>query len=275
MIRPLLRVVSFTLIPGALAAQTDSLAPVRFNWTTVHVALVPDTAVGVTWWIFSSRIHYSGKQFQYSEHFDPQRVAAWASSADSMLEDDLPESDTLLAAAPTLVSRDGGLLGWQRPRVGEKWASRAYLVYYPRPESLAVANEPIQLDLALPDAREFMHQFLREAKVSRYAPDAARSAVIEADQTQEKPALVSGPPPVYPEILRQDSVEGDVWLQVIVDTTGQPEPRTLKILMAEDSLFGVEASRIVLGSRFKPARVDGKAVRVLVLLPVKFTLRRH
>lgn len=263
-------------LPSGLPAQADPLAPSRLDWTQVNVAVVPDTTAGVAVWFLSSRIHHYGKQFQYSERFDPKNVPTWASQSESLLVDSLPASDSLRwTAAPTLTSIGGALLGWQRTHGGGKWASRVSLILYPRPDSTRHDDEPLTLDLALGDAREFLDTLLDKTKLSRYVPDTARHMVADASHVQVKPEALSGPPPRYPESLRENGVEGDVWIEVIIDTLGHPEPRTLKVLMSDDPLFEVQARRTILGTRFKPGRVDGKPVRVLVVVPVRFTLTHH
>lgn len=259
-------------LPSALFAQVDPYAPARLDWTQVDVAIVPDTTGGVVVWFLSSRIHHYGKQFQYSERFDPKDVPAWASESESLLVDDLPASDSARGtAAPTLTSVDGALLGWQRVYRGGKWASRVSLILYPKPGS-APAKDPLTLDLALADAREFLDTLIDKTKLSQYVPEATHPPVLDVAHVQQKPEVLSNPGLHYPDALRQDGVEGDVWLEVIVDTTGHAEPRTLKILTADDPLFEVEAKRVILGARFKPGRVDGKLVPVLILLPVRFQL---
>ena len=262
-------------VPAGLSAQGDPYAAARIDWTQVDVAVVPDTAGGVVVWFLSSRIHHYGKQFQYREGFDPKNVPTWASQSESLLVDNLPASDSVrwTTAVPTITSIGGALLGWQRTYGGGKWASRVSLILYPRPDSTRHDDEPLSLDLALSDARGFLDTLLDKTKLSRYVPDS--TPPLDGTHVQRKPELLSTPKLQYPEGLRQDAIEGDVWLEFIVDTIGRAEPQTLKVLMADDPLFEAEAKRVILGARFKPARVDGKPVRVLVVQPVSFTLTHH
>lgn len=259
-----------------LTAQADPYAAARIDWTQVDVAVVPDTVGGVAVWFLSSRIHHYGTQFQYGERFDPKGVPAWASQSESLLIDSLPASDSLRwTAGPTLTSIGGALLGWHRTYGAGKWAPTVSLILYPHPDSARHDDEPLTLDLALRDAREFLDTLLEKTRLSRYVQDSTPPQVFGVTRVQQKPEVLYTPKVEYPEDLRLNAVEGDVWLEVIVDTTGHAEARTLKILTSDDPLFETEARRVILGARFKPGRVDGKPVRVLVLLPVRFTLTHH
>jgi periplasmic protein TonB len=91
---------------------------------------------------------------------------------------------------------------------------------------------------------------------------------------QERPELLAGPPPAYPPALREAGVEGDVVIQVVVDTLGRPEPASARIVQHAAPGFETSALRAILAARFRPARVWGRAVRVLVQVPVAFNLHR-
>lgn len=97
------------------------------------------------------------------------------------------------------------------------------------------------------------------------------SQVYTAAGVEEAPALLS-PPPAYPELLRRAGIQGRVLLQAIVDTTGRLEPGSLKILKSPSSGFDVATKRWALEARFRPARLQGRAVRVLVNLPSDFSM---
>src|SRR5437773_10322888 len=47
---------------------------------------------------------------------------------------------------------------------------------------------------------------------------------------EEKPSVLSGPQPQYPELLRQAGIQGRVMDQVIIDTTDRTEPPSLYVL---------------------------------------------
>src|SRR5439155_20024286 len=85
---------------------------------------------------------------------------------------------------------------------------------------------------------------------------------------EEKPSILSGPQLVYPDLLRQAGIQGRVIVQVIVDTTGRAEPNSVKVLQSPNPGFDQPAKNYVLKSLYRPARVHGRAVRVLVNQPL-------
>lgn len=104
-------------------------------------------------------------------------------------------------------------------------------------------------------------------------PD-SRNAWGEGD-VDEKPERLQTPPLEYPPLLRQAGFEGTVIIEVVVDTLGMPERGTLRVIQSGNRAFDGPASRAVLKSEFRPGRVRGRPVRVLVQIPVSFTIRRH
>jgi protein TonB len=94
--------------------------------------------------------------------------------------------------------------------------------------------------------------------------------VFTTASVEEAPALLSGPP-AYPEPLRLAGIEGRVLVQAIVDTVGRVEPSSVRILESPSPGFDLPTKRWALAARFRPARRQGRAVRVLVNLPVVFS----
>lgn len=89
---------------------------------------------------------------------------------------------------------------------------------------------------------------------------------------EERPELLSGPQPVYPDLLRQAGVAGRVIVQAIIDTSGRAEPASVKIIQSPNPGFDQPAKQAVLRALFRPARVHGRAVRVLVNIPYDFKI---
>ncbi|HUL49543.1 MAG TPA: TonB family protein [Gemmatimonadales bacterium] len=87
---------------------------------------------------------------------------------------------------------------------------------------------------------------------------------------EEKPQLVSAPPLPYPEIMRRLGIEGRVLIQAVVDTTGRVEPGSIKIMSSSNSAFDQPTRQWVLKALFRPARLHGEAVRVLINQPVDY-----
>jgi len=88
---------------------------------------------------------------------------------------------------------------------------------------------------------------------------------------EQPPALLAGPPLAYPELLRRGGITGTVVVQVVIDTLGRAEPGSL-VLESSHAGFEAAARAYVLGAVFRPGRTRGRTVRVLVRLPIAFTL---
>lgn len=91
---------------------------------------------------------------------------------------------------------------------------------------------------------------------------------------EERPVLLSAPPPDYPAALRDAGVEGTVVVRLIVDSLGRVEPGTVTVVRCDHPGLATPAAQSLRLARFRPARVAGRAVRVLVEVPVRFRLRR-
>ena len=100
------------------------------------------------------------------------------------------------------------------------------------------------------------------------------SDVIDAPLADERPELLAAPPPRYPDLLREAGIEGHVLVRAIVDTLGRAEPGSIHAVASTHSGFEAAAVACVRQARFRPARVGGRAVRVLVEIPVDFRIHR-
>jgi hypothetical protein len=61
---------------------------------------------------------------------------------------------------------------------------------------------------------------------------------------------------------------------VIIDTTGHAEPASMRVVNSTNKAFEITAREAVLKSLYRPGRVRGQAVRVLVQVPINFNIRR-
>lgn len=90
----------------------------------------------------------------------------------------------------------------------------------------------------------------------------------------EKPEIISSPPLHYPDILRHAGIEGTVLVEAIIDTTGRAEPASIRIVQSSNAAFEPSAKEVVLKSVYRPGRMYGRPVRVLVNVPVNFSIRK-
>ncbi|MGH7671456.1 MAG: energy transducer TonB [Gemmatimonadales bacterium] len=91
---------------------------------------------------------------------------------------------------------------------------------------------------------------------------------------EERPEVLSGPQPQYPDLLRQAGIQGRVIVQAIIDTSGRAEPPSVKVIQSPNPGFDQPSKTYVLRALFRPARVHGRAVRVLINLPIDFRIKR-
>ncbi len=90
----------------------------------------------------------------------------------------------------------------------------------------------------------------------------------------EPPERLSTPPIRYPDMLRQANIEGVVRLEFVVDTTGRAEVESIRVLFASNEAFIPSASDVVTRAIYRPGRLRGQKVRVLVETEVAFNLLR-
>lgn len=92
-----------------------------------------------------------------------------------------------------------------------------------------------------------------------------------SDVVDEPPALLAGRAPSYPELLRAAGIAGRVVVEAVIDTLGRAEPN---VTVVESSHAGFESPALdyVRHAVFRPGRVHGRRVRVLIRLPVDFRL---
>jgi periplasmic protein TonB len=76
---------------------------------------------------------------------------------------------------------------------------------------------------------------------------------------------------VYPPALRDAGISGTVTLRFIVLRSGAVDPESVQVVNATHPGFADGAAVAIRILQFRPAEVDGKPVRVWVVLPVSFT----
>ena len=96
--------------------------------------------------------------------------------------------------------------------------------------------------------------------------------VYPAALVQDAPELLAAPAPEYPSLLRSAGVQGQVIVAAVVDTLGRAESGSVRIVLSDNRGFDRPALATVQAARFRPARMYGRAVRVLVQIPVVFRL---
>jgi TonB family protein len=104
-------------------------------------------------------------------------------------------------------------------------------------------------------------------------PTDLQQVFVEA-MVDEPPILLSRPPLQYPPLLKDAGIEGHVIVEVIIGVDGHPERESLRIIESTQRGFDKFARDMVLAALYRPGRMRGQAVRVLVRQPVNFALRK-
>ena len=96
---------------------------------------------------------------------------------------------------------------------------------------------------------------------------------VYSEAAVDEPAeIVSAPPLEYPPALRHAGLQGRVTVQAVIDTLGRAEPASLKVIARPNTAFDQSARAYVLHAVFRPARIKGRAVRVLIRVPVDYRI---
>jgi protein TonB len=106
-------------------------------------------------------------------------------------------------------------------------------------------------------------------------PPAPRGSVYSTEVVEDRPERIGGPAPLYPEILRQAGIQGQVTVECVVDTAGRAELASVRVVSSTNPLFDTPAREAVAASLFRPGRLGGRTVRVRVLVPLSFVLTRR
>ncbi|MFQ6047278.1 MAG: energy transducer TonB [Gemmatimonadales bacterium] len=88
----------------------------------------------------------------------------------------------------------------------------------------------------------------------------------------EPPERISCPAMQYPRMLQQAGIEGSVLLQFVVGADGRVERGSVEIIRSDHRQFERSARDLITRCLFRPGRVRASAVRVLVQMPINFTL---
>ncbi len=100
----------------------------------------------------------------------------------------------------------------------------------------------------------------------------AADQVYSESTVDERAEIVSAPPLEYPPALRHAGLQGRVTVQAVIDTLGRAEPASVKIVARPNTAFDESARAYVLHAMFRPARVKGRAVRVLITVPLNYRI---
>jgi protein TonB len=96
--------------------------------------------------------------------------------------------------------------------------------------------------------------------------------VFAESVVDEVPERISCPPVDYPRMMQQANIEGQVLLQFVVETDGHVTSGSIETLSSSHRAFEGPARDMIARCLFRPGRVRASPVRVLVQMPILFTL---
>lgn len=137
------------------------------------------------------------------------------------------------------------------------------------PEVMPTVIPPVSLQERF-DPRDFTGTGVESGRAN--GADAGTDRVYEASAVDEQPQLLAAPAPLYPTLLRDAGIAGRVMLQAVIDTTGRVDPATVKVLHTPNPGFEIPSRQWILKALFRPARMGGRLVRVLVNMPLDYTI---
>ncbi|MEM8484739.1 MAG: energy transducer TonB [Bacteroidota bacterium] len=138
------------------------------------------------------------------------------------------------------------------------------------PDDELIVDEDLELDAALE---------LDEMLVDLGPPPAEEEEEEDTDEVfvvvESMPKMIGGMAKLsqavkYPVIARKQGIEGNVIVKIVVDTDGKPGSPV--ILRSPSPLLEEAAVKAVMAQRFEPGKQRGRAVKVEVVIPVKFRL---
>jgi TonB family protein len=111
------------------------------------------------------------------------------------------------------------------------------------------------------------------APVTDFLPDSAGVGSPTPPLT-ERPAVLSGPALRYPATMLRSGLQGRVIAAAVIDTSGQAERGSIKIVQSPHPAFNGQATYYLEKARFRPGRIGTRPVRVCIEMPLDFRIRR-
>lgn len=97
--------------------------------------------------------------------------------------------------------------------------------------------------------------------------------VYDPNLVDDGPILLSSPL-LVPALLPRTGRTSRVVVQAVIDTAGHAEPASVRVIQSADSAFEHNARQWMLKTLWRPARVAGRPVRLLVYRAIDWTVTR-
>jgi TonB family protein len=117
-------------------------------------------------------------------------------------------------------------------------------------------------------------QPLRAAPTSCASATGADTTVYDIREIDEKPVFRSALKLMYPREALHDHAQGRVVVMAIVNSGGDVDQSSVKVVRHVHPQLDAEASRIIASATLWPACRNGQAVRMRITVPFDFQMRR-
>ena len=143
------------------------------------------------------------------------------------------------------------------------------------PAEIPTEIPPVNLSERALDPRDFtgkgVEGGIAAGVVGGTGPVEIGQTFLEA-QDDDPPQMIQQGPQIFPPSMTSAGIPGRVTMQYIVDVTGHVEPSSFKVLSTTHQAFVEPTKQMLLKSVFKPGKVKGTPVRVLVQQVINFTI---
>jgi hypothetical protein len=119
---------------------------------------------------------------------------------------------------------------------------------------------------SLPDVESLFDRVPREPQRTDAADTEGPPRLLNTDEVQ---ALMAE---LYPPHLRDAGITGEAQMKFLVDADGSVVRRSISVVYATHTEFAEVSAAVITMMRFSPAQVEGRAVPVLVAMPITWVL---
>lgn len=142
-----------------------------------------------------------------------------------------------------------------------------------RKPQIALSIPPLELDFSFPptDDLKTPTSFSKGYEPGNAVTGLSADMVFNAAEVDVPPRIKKYFPPTYPPKAKGQRIEGIVMVRAVVLTNGIPQQ--MRVISAEpEGYFEQDALAAVRRWTFYPAKQDGKKVKVMVDIPIRFDL---
>jgi len=87
----------------------------------------------------------------------------------------------------------------------------------------------------------------------------------------DEPRIIKIQPAIYPDSAKTSGLEGEVWVWILVDTTGKPA--CTRVIKSAGTSFDSAALEAIQQSQFEPRLVNGVKQESAMVLPFRFRMK--